>query len=242
VLKAINSDSVCAKTKLFSCGGQNGSGENLYRIDSTAPLFPKEPSLERAFIENIGLDIRLLRQGQVTSSPTETDDFKTLGAFRFRLADHTPETWFLMVNTDWSYLTLIVQNYELPDSLPISSGVYSLVDFMPGIIAARPTEDTNKVFHALGNHEYDKKQAVIALGVLHKALSVRRVSLSFKYPKGIVIAEPFSASCSGDTNFVAIRLPDVDQSGTSGDSVTQLSEANQKRLCAQLYKGDFANE
>jgi hypothetical protein len=126
VARVIAQDPECTRSKDFECVGIDTDNDDLYRIESKSRLFPRAPSLARALIDNAGLRFQLLKQSRSASAPGDVFDYTTLGTFRFRLADRTPEHWFLIFTPGAGHFALRVEDDDLPDNLPISSGIYSV--------------------------------------------------------------------------------------------------------------------
>lgn len=232
----------------------------LYHIPSTSRLFPRDSRL-RALINNCGVRFQLLKE-KTPPDRRGLHEYTKLGAFRFTLGEKAPRNWSMIFKrTEPNFFTLRVDDYELPDSLPISSDVYSLVELMPGAIAARPTLAHTPLFGEFVRLGSSEKDAIIGLGQGLQAISIGQIQLRFNYPKSIDIGTESSLRCSAaQKRFVATLLPDdVDSQNDFGQSASSrlpglpdsdvfnrwnsflkpdTSPPDPDRLCEMLYAGD----
>lgn len=244
VTKEIELDSNC-KTTTFKCFATetipDGFPDRIYQVDSTSSAFPQADSVARAFIESLGVKVCPIKQLPATQDQMAT--YQTLGCFRVLLHDLKTSDWFLVVNPDEGQIVVRANDIPVPDKLPLGANANSLADFAPGALALRPTSAANFLFHEMGKHDYTIPQFVVTFNKFTESVRVGALKMRFEYPKSIVGSKPFAAECT-DTHFVASRLPENIEKPNSFGEIGDIgfTEADSKRLCAQLYKDDNGDE
>jgi hypothetical protein len=237
--KVISRDPKVTKREEYEWFASDSDDNPIYRVASTSALFPREGTDIRAALDNIGLTFQLLKKNQSSEPQGKVHEYENLGTFGVRLADGKAGNLFLIFNPSKGGFSLRVEDYELDDKVPISSGVYSVVDFSPGAIAAGATVFLTPLFQDFRKLDFDLPEAVRQANSIRNAVKLTSyVHLQFKYPKSIDIGEPFSVVCR-EQDYVARLLPEMtDEGNRLGIPAKTLPEANQKRLCAALVSTD----
>jgi hypothetical protein len=240
---AIAKDPDVKHAEPFQLSSVNDDGERIYRIADTSSLFPQPGTLMRSGIENSGLTFQLLKRSHPVQMPPSAYAYSNVGVFAVRLGEHVPEHWSLTYRPSNDHLTLRVDNYPVTDSDVRSSGVLSLIDFMPGAMAESATVFLTPFLDTFRKLDFDMKPAIVRMSTFSKAVSSGRVVLKFAFPKEIWIGEPFSVDCKDNGGYLARLLPDTPDAPEVGSGIglpaPDLSEENKKRLCAALVSTDY---
>jgi hypothetical protein len=231
---AIAKDPQCSRIQAFECLAMGSNGE-VYQISETSPLYPKTGTPLRAGLDNLGLAVELIKQTPgVNGGPSS---FKNVGLFEIPFGDSRTNKQSIRYAVGNDHVAVIVDGYEIKDSILLESKVPSLVDFMPGALAAGAEVETNSFFHALANINFDIPSTVKIYAPFREAVSLDRVKLTFPYPITISAGRPYSVEC-GDRDFLARLLPSDPNAPQNfsglGLPALKLPDADQQRLCSSL--------
>lgn len=236
---AIAKDPECTRNDPFECAAMGSNGE-VYKISETSALYPRAGTPLRAALDSLVLNIDLIKQKPGFDTAAST--FSAVGRFAIRFGHGGNGERSIRYAVGNDHLAIIIEGYEVKDSVLLQSKVASLVDFMPGALATEADLDTDPFWHALAAMNFDIPSTARLYGPLRNAVSVDRVKLSFPYPKTISVGKPYTVRCvaPGETEetFLARLLPaDPDtQQNDSGLGVPALTmaDADQQHLCASL--------
>jgi len=233
VQKTIAADRDCVHTNQFTCDDPEVRTD--YVIPSSSSLFPEKGSKFRRILENLSLEILMLKRTYAKSGEVKYD---RVGSFNVDIGVVVPNDWYLQYSYDDTSLYLGVNNYHLGDDAPIGSQVYSLVDFIPGVIAIGNSKTTPHTCHIAGGCDF--KEFTSLMNALVSGLDVANASLSFGYPKNFEFnryPSPFgdfaAMQCSNDSaKYLALKTPDdIEVQSILSIDPAQISELEKKQIC-----------
>jgi hypothetical protein len=204
----ISQDRLCKEAALgFVCSGFDIDGRpEFYRIDRSSPLFPRNHSPMRHILENLYVHVSLykgLRKEEGSSK--DAAGIKYLGRFLVAWWEGLPKNIWLTYDYIRNTLAFSAEDYPLTDEIVAEAGVYSLVDFIPGMIAAIPRVSDDRLCERLQlGVEQCVKEILDPLD-----LSLLRFRLAFPYPKNLRATAGDATHCTtGKGEYLVLRLPD----------------------------------
>jgi hypothetical protein len=136
--------------------------------------------------------------------------YKDLGAFEVYWMDRMPDETSLIYDSKNDRLSMRVENVQMTGKTAGDSdigSVYSLVDFMPGLISAEVSMSNNGVCKRLGvaDDPCERVQLIPAI----QRMSIEWLRFRFPYPKEIRLDPPLALTCSSkDRHFLVLPLND----------------------------------
>jgi len=220
VRKKVSSNRTCQRTSDFSCD-EDPDEKTTYVIPSSSSLFPKTGSEFRKVIDNISLEVLIFRKTAPDSGKIE---YKRLGSFNVDLGRKAPDDWNLEYDYNSDSLFLNATGYRVPDDAPIGSHVYSIVDFVPGLIAVGNSRTWTKTCSQAGGCDF--QQFIKFMSDLRSGLEIATATLSFDYPKQFSLnkySSPFgdvaAMECrNNDGNYLVLKTPDDIDSQAGAES------------------------
>jgi hypothetical protein len=233
VRKAIDADRDCTHTIQFTCDDPEARTD--YMISSSSSLFPEKGSKFRRVLENLSLEVLMLKRTYTKPGEAKYD---RVGSFNIDVGSADPNDWHLQYSYDDTSLYLQVNKYHLEDDAPVGSQVYSLVDFIPGVIAVGNSKTTPHACHTAGGCDF--KEFTSLMKALVSGLDVANASLSFGYPKGFEFnryASPFgdfaAIECSDENaKYLVLKTPDdIELQSILSINPAKISDLEKKQIC-----------
>jgi hypothetical protein len=232
VRAAISDNPNCEIAKTFSCWGQSVNGPYAFLIPSTSPLFPKSRSIVRIVIDNLSANISMYKR-LPSKSPNETPGYKYLGIFSIHWWNHSPEEWALEYDYPRDNLSVHVESIEVPDSSPVQSRVYSLVDFIPGLVVASADFSDDWLCDTLKRVGFRNCGDRI-IEPLSRHLRLDRIQLRFKYPKSIYFPQNSVLTCA-DRQYPSLFIfKDIDSASYLGALDNEITSADKAKACEAI--------
>ena len=230
---AISKSSSCDHLKGLSCYGYDNGKVYEYLIPSTSPLFPQRGSIVRLVVEGLGVNFGIYRRSPPHAGQ-DVPTYRWLGGFGIELWIHPPTEWHLLYDVDRDYLYVQVEKSEVPDEDVLRSQVYSLVDFIPGLIMATADFADDPLCDDLKNIGVSKCRDI--LDPLTRHLSVSRVQLSFRYPKALYFSDQGALDCAGRRHPVVFILKDIDSGSDLGAHDNEVPALDKQKACEAITK------
>lgn len=184
---------------------------------------------------------QLLKQSSA-AKVGDSFSYSNLGHFSVRLGDdQTDRRWFVY-DPEFQHILLRVEDHRVPDRDPLSSHVYSLVDFMPGAVAEAGQLFLTEFYHVLGEASFDQRDAVVLMTGFNDASWAGRVQIRFPYAIEISVGKPYSVECEKGGYLARLMpsSPDAPQNVSGlGVPARDLSDSNQALLCRALIPTDY---
>lgn len=186
------------------------------------------------------MSFEVLMLKSITPKPGEIQ-YKRLGAFNIALGAEAPANWELLFDYDSKSLFLFVLQYPVTDQAIGDSKVYSIVDFVPGIIAVGNSTYTPHTWHK--DSGVDIQQIRSFMTALVTGIDMGDVTLSFAYPRAIQFhsyTSPFgdvaATKCQGkDGKYLALKtINDIDSQTDLTISPAKISEEEKKQICVAV--------
>ncbi len=204
----ISKDRDCRAPKSgFGCFGFDEHGKAYeYTIYGSSPFFPRSRSPVRDVLDNIYIYVTLfkqLRPEEVKEKSGERTKF--LGRFFVDWKQGLPSDVWLIYDYEHDSLSFGAERYRLKDDNVVEAGVYSLVEFFPGIIGASPNvNDTN----LCERNKLSEDACTRKINAVYNGLALRELTLAFPYPKQIRLSEGQATACtSDDRQSLMLHLP-----------------------------------
>lgn len=231
----ISRDRDCQRTRPgFNCYGTYGTDDDetvySYRIYSSSPFFPKDPSPILKILKSLYISVGIYKSTSMDENINHGGDQLTyLGRFFVKCKDPSKDGW-LTYDYERNSITFGVDRCAMSDADVAEAGVYSLVDFFPGAIEALAISD-NAFCNDLRLNG-DPCNNVIA--GLNNELRLRNLNFEFSYPKSLSLYEGGIAVRCTTTwgNYLALRLPaDIEWLDSLGNIEETHSQNPDPQLC-----------
>jgi hypothetical protein len=200
-------------------------------------LFPARTSALWAVLNNVTLKISVFKASSAHPTAGALPTGYTHLGFDFQVNTHDklPTGTRLFYTRKPAQIRLEVSEISLDEWPGNTGGVYSLADFIPGMIAVTPFDDEDSVCEdAKIELEHCIKTIVTPLS---EAMSIGTLELSFPYPKGVEIGEHGVPCEFKPFKYISAPLTeDIDTSFTFGDAKTEYSEQQKKLVCDAIYQ------
>ena len=219
----------------FECSGVDEHGKPYeYRIYASSVLFPKTHSPVRDVLDSLYIYVTLFRQLPQEQARKETwRRPKFLGRFFIDWRQKLPNYAWLAYDFQHDTLNFGAEHYQLTDDSVLQAGVYSLVEFFPGVIGASPNLNDEAVCNGSA---ISKEACLKKIAAIYKGLALRELTLAFPYPKKIRLSEGQATSChSENRQLLLLHLPsDVEAIDSLGNIENFKPDPSPQQTCDDL--------
>jgi hypothetical protein len=224
-----------SSSKIYYCAEPDTMAHAVL-IPGTSPLFPKKGSLVRFIIEHLKPMISMFKRVAPTS-PNGAPDYQFLGEFSLEFGIHEPEQWFIYYNYSTDKLGVSVVSFEVPDDVIVSSHVYSLVDFIPGFMAATVDVDFDSLCIALQRYGIGMSNCgPRVFAPLTRNLAIRMGLVQFKYPKVISFSTDPVLECAKRKYPTSFIFNDIDSPTFLGTINSKVPDLDREKGCEAITK------
>jgi hypothetical protein len=215
----------------FQCYGSDEKGYYLYRIDASSPLFPRSSSLEGHILENLYVHVSFY-QLPGNGDSTHSQAMKYLGRFFVHWREKLPGQAWVAYDYNNNSLRFGTADHSISDAEVSTAGIYSMVDFIPGIVVANPQVTGSRLCEQLGLATEACSEQVLT--PLNNSLSLREISLVFPYPKTIRVQEGIAIRCdTGRGKNLVLRLPDDIEAIDGNGKIENFREDQEPQLTCE---------
>jgi hypothetical protein len=219
-----------------------------YSIPISSPLFPSKTSTVYIVATNMQVGFRLLKENLVdpASGPVRffsnvNAKYSAVGDFMVTWHNHLPNDTTLDYEFKADRLLLHIRGAMVSRSDIESGGVFSLVDFNPGMIGGYAWVSDHGICDDLHLDTVNCGQSV--LYPLRNALSVISVQIDFPYPKNIKYYEGDSGGtqCDYDSRKFLVHVLgfNVEEADSLANITTSPDEKNE--ICADFKSAEPRN-
>jgi hypothetical protein len=232
----ISKDRECKTAKSrFACFGIDEHGNAYeYRIYGSSPLFPRSHSPVHDVLDSLYIYVSLFKQLRPADvKQNGGKKIKFLGRFFVDWRQGLPKDVWLAYDFERDSLSFGAEKYTLKDDSVVDAGVYSLVDFFPGIIGA----SANVRDISLCERNVISQDACLKrTEAVYKGLALRELTLAFPYPKQIRLTESQARVCtSEDRQFLLLDLPaDIEAIDSMGNIENFKPDPSPRQVCDNL--------
>jgi hypothetical protein len=214
----------------------NTDEPNYYGIRPSSPLFPDRKRYPRlvSLLENLHVELWLYRPVRAEErAKAKGNAYKMAGELNLDWPKALPSEVELEYHQAADELSFIVAQLPLDSKQLPNSGVYSLVDFVPGVIAAEAGADGGKICPQGSN------LPECFTGFLEPVLKSDTVDLmriTFAYPKSIEFSNEYATTCEGnDRKSLVQRLTeDIDSGYELAFRTKPEPDKNPQQLCRDV--------
>jgi hypothetical protein len=232
----ISKDPECKTAKSrFECIGIDEHGDTYeYRIYCSSPLLPRNRSPVHDVLDSLYICVALFKQVRpVDVKQNGGKKIKFLGRFLVDWRQGLPKDVWLAYDYERDSLSFGADKYTLKDDSVVDAGVYSLVDFFPGIIGASP--NVSNIGHC-GRNVLSQGACLKRTEAVYKGLALRELTLAFPYPKHIRLTDSQARVCTSEgRQFLLLDLPaDIEAIDSMGNIENFKPDPSPRQVCEDL--------
>ena len=196
-----------------------------YSIPSTSPLFPKKSEFITT-IKGAFVTFEIYRRSP-GKEDERVDSYKFLGEFSAGVWTNWKSEWWLSYDLRNDHISATVERVEIPDAELAGTKLYSLVDFVPGLMVASPSFSNDFACSLDKTPECESNTSAA------RHLMVHNIQLGFRYPKYIEF-DPKGIECSGNHFDTIFMLKDVDSSSNVGNLRETIPDEEKTKACEAI--------
>jgi hypothetical protein len=158
---------------------------------------------------------------------------KFLGRFFIDWRQGLPKDVWLTYDYEHDSLGFEVRRYPINDETIMEAGVYSLVEFFPGVIGASPNVGDDFL---CDRRNLGKEACMKEVDAAYKGLSLRELTLGFPYPKQIRLSEGQATPCTSEgRQLLLLNLPtDIEAIDSLGNIENFKPDSSPQQTCVEL--------
>ncbi len=176
---------------------------------------------------------------QPSKGAEDPPGYKYLGSFSIDLWMHSPARWSVIYNYPRDNLSVEVESMEVPDANPVQSQVYSLVDFIPGLIVASPDFSDDAECDTLKSYGF-RNCGDRVIKPLSRQLLLGNIQLHFTYPKAIYFTSLLT--CKERKYLSLFIFKDIDSSNDLGALDNEVTPSDKAKACEAITMPDRTPE
>jgi hypothetical protein len=206
-VRSLGTKRMCSEPNLpFECSGYDGDTVFEYRVPKSSKLFPPLYSDLRQALESIYFWVGLYK---LPDAPQKGMSPKYLGRFFINLTPAQPRRDSLVYNVEDDSLSFDSEDVIIPDRDVEESGIYSIVQFFPGLVAVAP----NLGDEMCEERHLSAQRCRAWSESFTKGMKLSDFGITFPYPKALNFSGEWNTHCQnrfGADLFVQELPLDVD--------------------------------